>query len=118
MQKHKVQYLIQHNVLYQGVTICHSVIASNLEEQVILGEADSGERAEYTVDLRKYNYENDWQAAEDNLDLSTKGILLGTSPVTTDINGDCQNSDFRLLNTMYALVNDQPLNQSHDGRTT
>lgn len=122
VRKHKVlaalQYLIQHNVLYQDVTIDHSVInnwpddfiPSDLQEQVMLGEADFGERAGYTVDLQEHNYENDWQAAEDSPDISTREFPLVTGSVTTDINGERQSPDFRLLNAMHALVNDQPLN--------
>ena len=74
--------------------------------------------------MQEGNYENDWQAAEDSHDHFTDDPLLVTASVTTDLNGVRQNPDLRLLNTLYTLVNDQPLeaesqytSTSHGNRT-
>jgi hypothetical protein len=122
VRKYKVlaalRYLVQHNPLYGDVTIDHSAvdlwpddfIPSDLQRQVIcLGDTDHQERAGYSVNLQEGNYENDWQAAEDNHDHFTDNPLLVTTSVTTDLNGDRQNPDLRLLNTVYTLMNDPPL---------
>lgn len=122
VRKHKVlaalRYLVQHNPLYGDVTIDHSVvdhwpdefIPSDIQQQVIcLGDTDHHERAGYCVNLQEGNYENDWQAAEVNNDDSIEDSLPVTGSVTTDLNGDRQNPDLRLLNTVCTLLNDQPL---------
>jgi hypothetical protein len=101
--------------LYGDVTINHSTldqwpddfIPSDLQQQVIcLDETDHHERAGYGVNLQEGNYENEWQAAEDNNCQFAEDALPVTGSVTTDVNGERQNPDVRLLNTVYALVND------------
>lgn len=121
VRKHKVlaalQYLVQYNPLYRDVTINYSTVGawpddfvpSDLQQEIVyLGESDHHERAGYSVNLEENNYENDWQAAEDDRDHSTGDSLQVTGSVATDINGERQNPDIRLLNTVYALVNDRP----------
>ncbi|KAJ5318263.1 hypothetical protein N7476_004683 [Penicillium atrosanguineum] len=84
-------------------------IPSDLQRQVIcLGDTDHLERAGYSVNLQEGNYENDWQAAEDHRDHFTDDALPVTASGTVDLNGDRQNPDLRLLNTMYTLIDDPP----------
>ncbi|CEO59600.1 hypothetical protein PMG11_04272 [Penicillium brasilianum] len=64
------------------------------------------ERAGYSVNLQEGNYENEWQAAEGNNDQFSEDALPVTGSVTTDINGERQNPDVRLLNIVYTLVKD------------
>lgn len=123
-----LQYLIQHNPLYRDVTVARTTvenwpddfIPSDLQQQVIcLDETDHHERAGYSVNLQKGNYENDWQAAEDTPDHFTEDSLPVTASVTTDLNGDRQNPGLRLLNTVFTLVNDPPLDvQPHHNSTS
>lgn len=121
VRKYKVlaalRYLVQHNPLYGDVTINDSAvdhwpddsIPSDLQRQVIcLSDTDHHERAGYSVNLQEDNYENDWQAAEDNRDHFTDDPLPVTASVTVDLNGDRQNPDLRLLSTMYTLIDDPP----------
>ncbi|KAJ5198759.1 uncharacterized protein N7498_007876 [Penicillium cinerascens] len=121
VRKHKVlaalRYLVRHNPLYGNVTIDHSAvnhwpdefIPSDIQQQVIcVDNTDHHERAGYSVNLQEGNYENDWQAAEDNHQFIDDSLPV-TGSVTTDLNGDRQNPDLRLLNTVFTLVNDPPL---------
>ena len=109
---------MQHNPLYSDVTIEHSgmdqwpdeFVPSEIQQQVIcLSSTDHHERAGYSVNLHEENYENDWQAAEDCHDDPTDDTPLVSTSVTTDLNGDRQDPDLRLLNTISSLVIDLPL---------
>lgn len=108
-----LHYLMQHNPLYQDVTIHHSAIhdwpddfiPSDLQQDIIcLAETDYHERAGYTVDLQDHGYENDWQAAEDTPGDSSQNAPLLTGSVTTDLNGERQSHDLRLLNAIHGLM--------------
>ncbi|OJJ51895.1 hypothetical protein ASPSYDRAFT_74128, partial [Aspergillus sydowii CBS 593.65] len=66
-------------------------------------------RAGYAIDLEGPNYENDWQAAEDDLSDAAKDSLLLTASVSTDINGERQDPDLRTLNAVYHVKNSQPI---------
>jgi hypothetical protein len=110
-----LRYLVQHNPLYRDVTVDHSAmhhwpdefIPSEIQQQVIcLSGTDHHERAGYSVNLHEENYENDWQAAGDSHDDPNGDSPLVTASVTTDLNGDRQNPDLRLLNTISSLIND------------
>ncbi|CAG8102726.1 unnamed protein product [Penicillium nalgiovense] len=110
-----LQYHIQHNPLYGDVTVAHSTIynwpdefiPSDLQQQVIsLDGTDHNERVGYSVNLQEGNYENDWQAAEDSSGHLTENPLPVTASVTVDVNGERQNPDLRLLNTMNTLIDD------------
>lgn len=123
-----LQYLVQHNPLYGDVTVARSTlhnwpddfIPSDLQKQIIcLAEADHQERVGYSVNLENGNYENDWQAAEDSSDHITEGRLPVTASVTTDVNGERQNPDIRLLNTLCTLVdNPSPSVQQRSAKDT
>ncbi|KAJ5370019.1 uncharacterized protein N7496_006111 [Penicillium cataractarum] len=122
VRKHKVltalRYLVQHNPLYGDIAVEHSAmdewpdefVPSEIQQQVIcLSSTDHHERAGYSVNLHDENYENDWQAAEDCHDDPTDDTPLVSTSVTTDLNGDRQDPDLRLLNTISSLVIDPPL---------
>ncbi|KAL2782782.1 hypothetical protein BJX66DRAFT_345523 [Aspergillus keveii] len=82
-------------------------IPSDLQANIISSnDSDHHERVGYTVDLEDHNYENDWQAAEDDFSNPTDTSPLLTGSVATDINGERQNSDMRLINTIHRLVHD------------
>jgi hypothetical protein len=109
-----LQYLVDHNPLYRDVLIDHSAVDGwaddfvppELQHHIIcVNDGDHHERAGYTVDLESHNYENDWQAAEDDGSDPTGGAPLLTGSVTTDINGERQNPDVRILSSVYHLVN-------------
>ncbi|KAJ5751423.1 uncharacterized protein N7511_008388 [Penicillium nucicola] len=112
-----LQYLIQHNPLYQDVTISHSTmenwpddfVPSALQQDIIcLDETDLDERAGYSVDLRGGNCENDWQAANDAQGSFTEDSIPVTASVTVDLNGDRYNPDLRLLSTIQSLNDQSP----------
>lgn len=99
-----LRYLVEHNPLYRDVTIDYPAIDSwaddfiptELQDHVIsLTDTDHHERAGYAIDLEGPNYENDWQAAEDDLSDAAKDSLLLTASVSTDINGERQDPDLR-----------------------
>jgi hypothetical protein len=113
-----LRYLVEHNALYRDVTIDYPAIDSwaddfiptELQDHVIsLTDTDHHERAGYAIDLEGYNYENDWQAAEDDLSNEAEDSLLLTASVSTDINGERQDPDLRTLNAVYHLKNSQPI---------
>jgi hypothetical protein len=71
VRKNKVlaalRYLLQHNPLYQDITINHSAIdgwadefiPEELQDHIIyLTNMDYHERASYTVNLQEHNYKN------------------------------------------------------------
>jgi hypothetical protein len=76
-----------------------------LQDHVICpSDSDHHERVGYTIDLENDNYENDWQAAENTILDSVESVPLLTGSVTTDINGDRQNPDIRILNAIHSLT--------------
>ncbi|KAJ5483161.1 hypothetical protein N7530_002407 [Penicillium desertorum] len=77
---------------------CDEFIPPELQDNIIqLDQSDHQEREGYTVDLAQGNYENDLQAAQnESVDSNDCGPFL-TGPVFTDINGERQNSDLRML---------------------
>jgi len=76
-------------------------ILSELWDTVIcLDDADHHERGGYTVNLQSGNYENDLQAAEDGALAFGHDIPLITGSVTTDVNGERQNPDKRMLEAL------------------
>jgi hypothetical protein len=103
---------VQNNPLYQGVTINHSAVdewpddfvPSDLQQEIVfLGESDHHERAGYTADLQENNYENDWQAAEDDPDHPTGLSTPVTGSVLTDITENARTLIF-VYSTRYTLL--------------
>lgn len=113
-----LQYLVRYNRVYQNTTINHQMldtwsdefIPPELQENIISVDlADSHEREGYSIHLDSGNYENELQAAHDTeLDLDNN-VPLMTGSVSTDINGERQNPDRRLLNALLNVVSDQPV---------
>ncbi|KAJ5111789.1 hypothetical protein NUU61_001419 [Penicillium alfredii] len=113
-----LQYLARYNHLYRGLTINQPMmdgwsdefIPRELRDNIIrLDEPDHQEREGYTVNLAQGNYENDLQAAQDeaaqdqSLDSNDGGHFL-TGSVSTDINGERQNPDIRVLDTLLDVI--------------
>ena len=111
-----LQYLVGHNQVYQDITINHQMIDTwseefipheLLENIISVDLPDNHEREGYSVRLDSGNYENDLQAAQDTeLDLNNNVPLI-TGSVSTDINGERQNPDRRLLNALLNAISDQ-----------
>lgn len=97
-------------------------IPPELQENIIcVDESDSLEREGYSIELDGVNYENDFQAAQDTAPDLTNNDPLITGSVSTDINGDRQNPDRRLLNSLLNMVSDRsPVSAEnvhrHDGQ--
>ncbi|KAF4210355.1 hypothetical protein CNMCM5878_004518 [Aspergillus fumigatiaffinis] len=108
-----LEYLVRHNHLYQTLIINGSAIDNwsdefippELQDNIIrLDQPDHHEREGYTVGLAQGNYENDLQAAQnESVDFNDCGLVL-TGSVSTDINGERQNSDLRMLHTLLDVV--------------
>lgn len=108
-----LQYLVQYNHLYRDLTINQPMIDDwsddfiplELRDSIIcLDEPDHHEREGYTVDLRTGNYENDLQAAQD----SARDVHIGepfiTGSVSTDINGERQDPNLRVLDALFSVI--------------
>ena len=111
-----LQFLVQHNPLYQDVAINHAMIDSwsddfipnDLQNNIIhLNEADHREREGYTVSLQSGNYENDLQAAQDISFDNGGDAPLMTGSVSTDIDGERQDPDLRMLDYLMGVVSDR-----------
>jgi hypothetical protein len=101
---------MEYNPLYADITVDYSVIndwaddfiPTELQDHIIcLPSTDHDERAGYSVDLEEHDYENYWQAAEDGISDSTRSSPLVTGSFAIDINGERQNPDIRMLNSVY-----------------
>jgi hypothetical protein len=80
-------------------------IPMELRDSIIcVDETDHHEREGYTVNLQEGNYENDLQAAEDDACDAGGDAPLMTGSFTTDINGERQNPDLRILDTLLDLI--------------
>lgn len=113
-----LQYLVRYNHLYRGFTINQPMmedwsdefIPRELRDNIIrLDGPDHHEREGYTVSLAQGNYENDLQAAQDEAAQDQSfdpddGTHFLTGSVSTDINGERQNPDARMLNTLLDVV--------------
>jgi hypothetical protein len=108
-----LQYLVQHNHLYHNLTINHAMVDSWNEEFIppeirdniiCLGSSDHHEREGYTVSLQTGNCENDLHAAQDEvLDLDDQEALI-TGSVYTDINGERQDPNTRMIHTLRGVL--------------
>ena len=120
VRKHRVlaalQYLVQHNQVYQNLTINHQMLDSWTDEfippelqenDICVDEPDSHEREGYSIQLDRGNYENDFQAAQDTAPDFDNNEPLMIGSVSTDINGERQNPDRRLLNSLYYAAREQ-----------
>lgn len=113
-----LQYLVRYNPLYRGLTINQPMmddwrdefIPRELRDNIIrLNEPDHHKREGYIVNLAQGNYENDLQAAQDEAAQygsfePNDGRHFLTASVSTDINGERQNPDMRVLDTLLDVV--------------
>jgi hypothetical protein len=85
-------------------------IPPELRDSIIcLDEPDHHERQGYTVNLEAGNYENDLQAAQDSAGDVNIGEPFITGSVATDINGERQDPNLRVLDALFNVVaNKQP----------
>ena len=112
-----LQYLVQHNHLYRDLTINQAMIDGWNEEFIppeirdniiCLGSSDHHEREGYTVSLQTGNCENDLQAAQDDVLDSDDHEALITGSVYTDVNGERQDPNVRLIDTLRRVIAGNP----------
>jgi hypothetical protein len=121
-----LEYLVQHNHLYHNVIINHSMIdnwteqfvPTELQDNIIcLNEGDHHEREGYTINPQSGNYENDLQAAQDEGDFDNNSFHpLMTASVSTDINGERQDPNMRMLQTLFQIVSNHSTLPHHQQR--
>ncbi|PVH69293.1 hypothetical protein DL98DRAFT_368303, partial [Cadophora sp. DSE1049] len=108
-----LQYLVRHNRLYHDITINHAMIDSwnedfippGIRDNIIcLGSSDHHEREGYTVSLQTGNCENDLHAAQDGVLDSDDHEALITGSVYTDINGERQDPNTRMIHTLRGVL--------------
>jgi hypothetical protein len=109
-----LEYLVHHNHLYRNVTInrvmtddwSDDFIPTELRDSIVLlDESDHYEREGYTVHLQPGNFENDLQVAQDEAAFDNEdGVPLVTGSVSTDINGERQDPDMRMLDTLFRAI--------------
>jgi hypothetical protein len=108
-----LQYLVQHNHLYHDLTINYAMIDGwnedfippEIRDNIIcLGSSDHHEREGYTVSLQTGNCENDLQAAQDDVLDSDDHEALITGSVYTDVNGERQDPNVRLIDTLRRVM--------------
>ncbi|KAH6974061.1 hypothetical protein EDB80DRAFT_831121, partial [Ilyonectria destructans] len=108
-----LHYLVQHNHLYHDITINHTMtdawpsdfIPPEIADSIIhLKDPDHHEREGYTVSLQTGNYENDFQAAQDEAFLPNDNDPFVTGSVYTDVNGERTDSNLRLIDALLGVV--------------
>ncbi|KFZ23650.1 hypothetical protein V502_01866 [Pseudogymnoascus sp. VKM F-4520 (FW-2644)] len=112
-----LQYLIRHNHLYHELTLnvpmidtwTDEFIPTEIRDNIVcLDSPDGHEREGYTVSLQEGNYENDLQATQaECFDGDEQGPLLTTS-VCTDINGERQNPNIKVVDSLLSAVASEP----------
>jgi hypothetical protein len=65
------------------------------------------EREGYAVSLESGNFENDLQAAQDSASFDQQCDPLMSVSVSTDVNGNRQNPDLRLVDSLLDVVSDR-----------
>jgi len=108
-----LHYLVQHNQLYHDITINYPMIedwpaefippevANNI---IHIEKNDHHEREGYTVSLQTGNYENDFDAAQDEAFLASDDDPLVTGSVYTDVNGERSDPNLRLIDALLDVV--------------
>ena len=108
-----LRYLVQHNHLYRDLTINHAMMDSwsdefippEIHDNIIcLGSSDHHEREGYTVRLQTGNYENDLHAAQDAIFDPEDHEPLISSSVYTDVNGERQDPNARMIDALREVV--------------
>lgn len=110
-----LQYLVQNNPLYQDLTINHGMIdgwdsdfiSPEIANNIIhIKESDHREREGYTVSLQAGNHENDLHAAQDGAFDADDDEAFMSGSVYTDVNGERQDPDARMINALLGMVPD------------
>jgi hypothetical protein len=118
-----LRYLVQHNHLYYDLGINHEMIncwsddfiPPEIQNNIIcLPESDCYEREGYTINLEDGNYENDYHASHNNIGDTDDQETFITGSVYTDVNGERQDPNVRMINTLLGLVNN-PLQSNQSG---
>jgi hypothetical protein len=93
-------------------------VPTELQDNIIcLNEGDHHEREGYTINLQSGNYENDLQAAQDEGDFDNNSFRpLMTGSVSTDINGERQDPNMRMLQTLFQIVSNHSTLPHHQQR--
>jgi len=111
-----LRYLVLHNPLYRNLTINHDMIDNwaeefippDLHDSIInVNKSDHHEREGYAVNLESGNFENDLQAAQDSASFDQQCDPLMSGSVSTDVNGNRQNPDLRLVDSLLDVVSDR-----------
>ena len=108
-----LQYLVRHNHLYRDLNVNHAMMDSwhgdfippEIRDNIIcLESSDHREREGYTVSLQTGNYENDLHAAQDALFDADDHEALISGSVYTDVNGERQDPNVRMIDTLREVV--------------
>jgi Domain of unknown function (DUF6570) len=108
-----LQYLVRHNHLYRDLNVNHAMMDSwhgdfippEIRDNIIcLESSDHREREGYTVSLQTGNYENDLHAAQDALFDADDHEALISGSVYTDVNGERQDPNARMIDTLREVV--------------
>ncbi len=110
-------YLVQNNHLYHDLMINHDMIEGWPEEFIppeiadnitCVENPDHHEREGYIVSLESGNYENDFQAAQDEVIETDDQNPLLTSSVYTDVNQERVDPNFRLIDALLGVITNRP----------
>ena len=83
-------------------------VLSDIQDNIIcLDELDHQEREGYTVNLQHGNYENDLRAAQERRLPNDYDAVFTTGSVSTDINGERQDPNIRMLNSLFDVVTER-----------
>ena len=112
-----LRYLVQHNHLYYNLGINHDMI-NNWPDDFIppeiwnniicLEKSDHHEREGYTINLENGNHENDFHASHNESVHADDEEAFITGSVYTDINGERQDPNVRMINALLGLVANNP----------
>jgi hypothetical protein len=112
-----LRYLVQHNHLYRDLTVNYAMIddwssefiPTEIRDSIVcLGNSDHHEREGYTVNLQTGNYENDLDAAQDALVGADDHEALVSGSIYTDVNGERQDPDVRLVHSLQGMIAGNP----------
>jgi len=105
-------WLVAHNCRYTDLSINYSLLSTWPEEFIpdqisanisCIETSDHTEREGYVANLESDNFENDLQAASNDISTDNKSIFSSGS-LYTDVNGERINCDLHLLNTLTSVL--------------
>jgi hypothetical protein len=103
---------VRNNHYYHDLIINYSLLSSWPDDFIpsqisdnisYINDPDHAEREGYVANLEPENFENDFQAASDEIQEDNTAIFSSGS-VCTDLNGDRSNCDAQLLQTLTSFV--------------